>query len=553
MGYALSMSGEIREWLASLDASDPDAAMVVGQALVALADAGPDLGPPVVVALDSRPVAEDLAEALDYSYQSRLERQQAVRRAVADVSDLGAEVRAQIIELDASHSIADAAELRRLLPGLDRAEQRLTAASQKMQADLDAFRVRKETMKAKHTAAVAEKTIAEYFAHAAARYGDEELARDTSTIAEAAERIKNVTAEMERELGRQASTRGLLELRPSPPGAPAEDIRIILAVEPPGTALLISVIEGGPADRSQHDAAVAASAEVLRQVRAGQDPEAAAVTFTGAQSFLDEFFPASADELRAGAADLIASARAWARATLRVGSLADQRIRPGLSQADVAGRMGVRQERVSAIAQTDALTALTIPGLPFSLAPEGYPQCQHRVEDGTLTLTSGPRTDMFVDPAGTGVVPDAGRLVGTPPGGDFSLVARVTVEFASTYDAGVLLLYAGERRWAKLCFELSPQRKPTAVTVVTKGTSDDCNSFEVTERSLWLRMTRTGAAWAFHASADGSWWRLLRYFSLNGLVRVGFLAQSPTGKGCTAVFERIGLRQGAPSDLRDGS
>ncbi len=128
--------------------------------------------------------------------------------------------------------MADAEELRPLLPGLDRAEQRLTAASQQMQADLDAFRVRKETMKAKRTAAVAEKTIAEYLAHAAARYGDEDLARDTSTIAEAAERIKNVTAEIERELGRQASARGLLELRPGPPGAPADDISIIFAVEP---------------------------------------------------------------------------------------------------------------------------------------------------------------------------------------------------------------------------------------------------------------------------------------------------------------------------------
>src|SRR5258706_476464 len=440
------MSGKIGDCLASLNASDPQEAMVVGQALVALADAGPDLGPPIVVALDSKPHASEPAEALDYSHQKRLERQQAIRWALADATDLGAQICGQIADLEESQSMADAEELRRLLPGLDRAEQRLTAASQQMQADLDAFRVRKETMKAKHTAAVAEKTIAEYFAHAAARYGDEDLARDASTIAEAAERIKNVTVEIERELGRQASARGLLELRPGPPGAPAEDISIIFAVEPPGTALLIS-----------------------------------------------------------------------------------------------------------AIAQTDAMTALTIPGLPFSLAPEGYPPCQHRVEAGALILTSGPRTDMFVDPAGTGVVPDAGRLVGPPPGGDFSLVARVTVEFASTYDAGVLLLYAGERHWAKLSFELSPQHKPTAVTVVTKGTSDDCNSFEVTERSMWLRMTRTGAAWAFHASADGSWWRLLRYFSLNGLVRVGFLAQSPTGRGCTAVFERIGLRQGAPSDLRDGS
>ena len=207
------------------------------------------------------------------------------------------------------------------------------------------------------------------------------------------------------------------------------------------------------------------------------------------------------------------------------------------------------------------MTELTLPGLSFSLAPEGYPPCQHRVEDGgALILTSAARTDMFVDPAGTGVVPDAGRLVGTPPGGDFTLAARVTVEFASTYDAGVLLLYAGERRWAKLCFELSPQQKPTAVTVVTRETSDDCNSFEVAESGLWLRMTRSGAAWAFHASADGNWWRLLRYFSLgasgpvaDGLVKVGFLAQSPTGAGCTAVFDQISLRQRAPSDLRDGS
>jgi uncharacterized protein len=217
------------------------------------------------------------------------------------------------------------------------------------------------------------------------------------------------------------------------------------------------------------------------------------------------------------------------------------------------------------------MTALRIPGLPFSLAPEGYPPCRHRIEDGgALVLTSAARTDMFVDPAGIGVVPDAGRLVGKPPGGDFTLAARVTVEFASTYDAGVLLLYAGERCWAKLCFELSPQHRPTAVTVVTRGTSDDCNSFEVTDPRLWLRMTRSGAAWAFHASADGRWWRLLRYFSLgaggpvadglatgglliDGPVKAGFLAQSPTGEGCTVSFDHIAWQPAGPSDLRDGS
>ncbi len=125
------------------------------------------------------------------------------------------------------------------------------------------------------------------------------------------------------------------------------------------------------------------------------------------------------------------------------------------------------------------------------------------------------------------------------------------------YDAGVLLLHARERHWAKLCLEYSPQLRPTAVTVVTRGLSDDCNSFEVDSSTLWLRITRTGGAWAFHASADGTWWRLLRYFALSGdaaeLVRVGFMTQSPAGEGCSATFDHITFRAGAPANLRDGS
>ena len=209
--------------------------------------------------------------------------------------------------------------------------------------------------------------------------------------------------------------------------------------------------------------------------------------------------------------------------------------------------------------QTTRVTALKLPSLPFPLEPAGHPALHCRILHGALILRAAARTDMFLDPAGTdpGSVPDAGRFVGLPPAGDFTLAAQVRVEFASMYDAGVLLLHARERHWAKLCFEYSPQRQPTAVTVVTRGTSDDCNSFEVDGNTLWLRITRTGAAWAFHASADGTWWRLLRYFSLTGdaadLVRVGFMAQSPTGEGCAATFDHITFRPGAPSNLRDGS
>jgi uncharacterized protein len=202
------------------------------------------------------------------------------------------------------------------------------------------------------------------------------------------------------------------------------------------------------------------------------------------------------------------------------------------------------------------MTTVVLPGVPFPFEPWGDPPCTAEVADGTLTLTSGPSSDLFIDPAGEeSARPDGGRLTGLPGDRDFTFSARVSVQFASVFDAGVLLLHLSERRWAKLCYELSPQRRPTAVTVVTRSMSDDSNSFETAGGPLWLRITRSGRAWAFHASEDGGWWRLLRYFTLgeSSGARIGFMSQSPTGAGCTAVFDNIVYKPGAPADLRDGS
>lgn len=205
------------------------------------------------------------------------------------------------------------------------------------------------------------------------------------------------------------------------------------------------------------------------------------------------------------------------------------------------------------------IKTVRLSGLPFPLESVGLPPIAHEFDGESLVLTGAAGTDLFVDPAGgDDTAPDAGRLEAAPPSGDFTLSARVRPRFASVYDAGALLLFAADRRWAKLAFEFSPQRRPTAVTVVTRGASDDSNSFETDAAALWLRVTRKGAAWAFHASEDGKWWRLLRYFSLGEhesgeSVRVGFLAQSPTGPGCTAVFDDIAFSAATPEDLRDGS
>ena len=66
------------------------------------------------------------------------------------------------------------------------------------------------------------------------------------------------------------------------------------------------------------------------------------------------------------------------------------------------------------------------------------------------------------------------------------------------------------------------------VSVVTRGVSDDCNSFVVDGTSVWLRIARIGGAFAFHASTDGVGWSFVRYFALAtaGEPSVGFAAQS---------------------------
>ena len=202
------------------------------------------------------------------------------------------------------------------------------------------------------------------------------------------------------------------------------------------------------------------------------------------------------------------------------------------------------------------MTDLTLPGLPFPLQASGHPACEAVVSGGVLALTGGAKSALFIDPGGEeGARPDAGRLTGLPADRDFTLATRVTVQFGDVFDAGVLLLYLSDRRWAKLCYELSPQRRATVVTVVTRGTSDDAHAFETAGGPIWLRITRAGRAWAFHASEDGAWWRLVRYFTLGEAsgARVGFLAQSPIGPGCTATFDTITYKPGAPARLRDGS
>ena len=318
-GYALAMSGEIHDWLADLRRTGPAAALRVVQALVTMMEKGASLGDPLVTSTaDSWPWA--LMQALDRSYQERMERLTAVRRGEADAATLVKDIQDQVAALqtaqaklqDLQHRALDAgrpqeatdaagklatvqqqiAQARRLLPAVIETRRRLDQANQRFQARAETWRVRKEVLKASYTAASGSLRVREAIA-ALGLTGDDGDRQDQgsgeASSAAADARLADLTAQMGRELGQQGGPEGLLELRP---GAPLRsDIRILFAVEPPGTALLIAVLEGLDVVEDQFPEAVLASADMLARVRAGQAPEAAVHNYDNTRSFLAEFYP----------------------------------------------------------------------------------------------------------------------------------------------------------------------------------------------------------------------------------------------------------------------
>jgi phage shock protein A len=314
--HALRMSCEIHGWLVGLRDGNPRAARRVMQTLAAVMEEGAGLGDPLVVSTAGA-WPEALAEALNRSHPEWLERLAAARRAAAAAATLVQDIEDQAAELESAtaawedqhrqaeeagkpHEAAQAAshlaaarqqtaELQQLLPTVIGARNRLGMINQRLQARVAAFRTRKEVLKATYAAARATLGVHEAIA-ASGLADDDEQHEDTGRPGQAA--LADVTAQMERELGEEGWPEGLMELRP---GAPVHnDIRILFAVEPPGTALLIAVLEGLEVAQSQLPEAVMASADVLRRVRAGQAPEATTHGYDDSRSLLDELYPGSA-------------------------------------------------------------------------------------------------------------------------------------------------------------------------------------------------------------------------------------------------------------------
>src|SRR5262245_8226477 len=99
------------------------------------------------------------------------------------------------------------------------------------------------------------------------------------------------------------------------------------------------------------------------------------------------------------------------------------------------------------------MSTINVPGVPFPLTPSAG--SSWNIERESISITAAPHSDIFIDPRSGSQLDaapqlDAATLLGSPPTGDFQLRARVTVDFASRFDAGVLLLWIDQRHWAKL-------------------------------------------------------------------------------------------------------
>jgi uncharacterized protein len=142
----------------------------------------------------------------------------------------------------------------------------------------------------------------------------------------------------------------------------------------------------------------------------------------------------------------------------------------------------------------------------------------------------------------------------TEVSGDFVMSVKVSHEFKDTYDSATIMVMKDIQVWAKACFEKTDFNTHAVVSVVTNHTSDDANGSNIDGNTVWLKVARVGNSFSFHYSLDGKKFFMMRFFNLpvEKTVKVGLVAQAPTGKGGKRFFENFSLEQKTVKNIRYG-
>lgn len=159
---------------------------------------------------------------------------------------------------------------------------------------------------------------------------------------------------------------------------------------------------------------------------------------------------------------------------------------------------------------------------------------------GHLVIEADGKTDMFRDPNVTYNTDNAPKLL-FDADSNFVLTAAIHHRFASKWDGGAIVLKTDSLNWIKFCFEKDYTGGHRVVSVVTKGISDDCNSAAITGNTVFYKVAKAGNVITLYYSLEGQHWFLIRHlvFDTPTQLKVGFLAQSPTGKNATVTFSDI--------------
>ena len=183
-------------------------------------------------------------------------------------------------------------------------------------------------------------------------------------------------------------------------------------------------------------------------------------------------------------------------------------------------------------------------------------------EDGSrIEIMATPHSDFFCnggEDAEEGITPASlcnAPYYYTEVEGDFVLKVKVSHEFRDIYDSASVMVMVDLQNWAKACFEQTDFGTHAAVSVVTKrGESDDANGCNLEGNTAWLKVCRVGNTFSFHYSVDGEHFYMMRFFSLPAekAVKVGLLAQAPTGSGGIRVYEDLSLENKTVKNIRFG-
>jgi hypothetical protein len=209
MGYRIRVVPEVELWLGELRDSDPGSAMLVDAAVDALREAGAGLGPPLVVAAPAPETRPDPDQS-----RRQVELLMDTRRAAADAAATRKRLELQMKQLEAQ--VSSLAQQRAKASQMGRDDLAVKAMGQ-----LRALQAQLEELSRQHGEALA---------------SEERLSADSGQLQSAVDAIRIRQEAIK--AAEAASPPMLSELRPGAPESAA--IRILFAVKPPDTAILLA-------------------------------------------------------------------------------------------------------------------------------------------------------------------------------------------------------------------------------------------------------------------------------------------------------------------------